>query len=259
VIQLPRTVHPPRRIFDRGPASWRDLQTLVAQVFSECGCEASCGVVATLPRGRVELDVFVRDRFTTPHSNYICECKNWARPVSQSAVHSFRTVVTELGANRGFLISRDGFQPGAREAARFTNIDLLSWSEFEDLMFDRWITGITRRLDPLFAHAYELMADGDELWKLRECTEDAWNERERICQRYLLVIVWALYLWHSRAGLIAIPSLGIADDSSSGRGRKILDTYRKVVDAAPRICRRARRELEIFWGINPSKRQRAKR
>jgi hypothetical protein len=171
------TAHPPRRIFDRAPSSWRALQSHVAQVFSECGCEASCGVTVNLPRGRVELDVVVRDPFATPHSNYICECKNWARPVSRSTVHGFRTVVTELGANRGLLISRNGFQAGAREAAQFTNIDLLSWSEFEDLMFNRWIAGITRRLDPLFASAYELMGDDDNLWKLRECTEETWNER----------------------------------------------------------------------------------
>lgn len=238
-----------RKIFDRAPGSWRSLQSCVAQVFDECGCEASCGVTVKLPRGQVELDVFVRDRSTAPHSNYICECKYWTRPVSQSAVHSFRTVVAELGANRGLLISRNGFQAGAREAAKFTNIDLLTWSEFEDLMFDRWVAGITRRLDPLFVSAYALMADGEDLWKLRECTEDAWNERERICHRHQLVIIWALFFWHSGAGFLPMPSLRVRDNST-GRRPRILNSYRKIVDAAPRICLHARRELEAFWRVD---------
>jgi hypothetical protein len=251
VIPLSEAVPTRRNIFDRSPESWRDLQTCVAQVFVESGCEARSGAAVRLPRGGVELDAFVRDPSTTPHSTYVCECKNWTRAVLQSAVHSFRTVVSELGANRGFLISRNGFQAGARKAAEFTNIELLSWSEFEQLMFDRWIEGITRRLNPLFASAHQLMDNDDDLWKLRECTEDAWNEWERICGRYPLVTIWALYLWHSRAGFISIPSLRLNDGGVAWRDRKpiTLDTYRKIVDAAPVICNRARRELETFWGI----------
>jgi hypothetical protein len=253
VIQSSDAVRTRREIFDNSPRSWRDLQSYVAQVFTECGCNARSGVCVSLPRGRVELDVFVRDPYTAPESIYVCECKHWTRAISQSAVHSFRTVVTELGANRGFLISRNGFQAGARKAAEFTNIELLSWSEFEQLMFDRWVDGMTRRLNPLFASAHQLMNNDQELWKLRECTEDAWNECERICGRYPLVTIWALYLWHSRAGFTSIPSLGLSDGGVVSKDGKpiILDTYRKIVDAAPVICRRARRELEGFWGISP--------
>jgi Restriction endonuclease len=245
-------VQPKRQIFDRIPPSWRDLQICVAQVFSEIGCKVHTGAKVDLPRGTVELDVFVRDITTVPHSNYVCECKNWSRRVPKSVVHSFRTVISELGANRGFLISRIGFQSGARDAAQFTNIDLLSWRQFEELIFDRWIDGITQRLNPLFASAHVLMDPHDEdLWKLRECTEESWNEWTRICQRYPLITVWAGYHWHSHVGLEAIPSLRLTDDGvlSENRTPKVLDTYRKVVDAAPAICHRARQELEKFWGI----------
>jgi hypothetical protein len=168
-------------------------------------------------------------------------------------VNSFRTVVAEQGANRGLLISRNGFQPGAREAAKFTNIDLLTWSEFEELMFERWIGATTRRLDPLFRWAFQLMDGEQELWNLRQCTEAAWNEWERICARYTLVTIWALYLWHSKAGFIAIPSLKITHRLISNGQPLILDTYRKIVDRAPAICREARSELEKFWGITARK------
>jgi hypothetical protein len=244
---------PKRRIFDQVPHTWRDLQNCVAQVFSEIGCHVVTNAKVDLPRGSVELDVFVRDTTTVPHSNYVCECKNWERRVPKSVVHSFRTVISEIGANRGLLISRRGFQSGAQEAAKFTNIDLLSWREFEDLMFDRWLEGITHRLNPLFVSAHALMDPNDlDLWKMRECTEESHNEWSGICERYPLVTVWALFHWHSHIGLGRIPSLKITDEGvlSKRRTPRALNTYRRIVDAAPLICRSACEELERFWGTS---------
>lgn len=250
---------PSRRIFDRPPDSWTDLQDRVAQVFSEMGCQADVGVTVVLPRGKVQLDVAVRDTSTAPHSLYVCECKHWRNRIPKSTVHAFRTVVSELGANRGFLISRNGFQDGAKEAAQFTNIDLMSWREFEELMFDRWIEGITRRLNPLFAQAHILMDPNDEtLWQMRQCTDKSYEEWSRICARYPLITIWILCNVFSRVGMYGIPSRTLTDGgvlSPSGE-KTTLDTYRKVVGAAPEICRLARDELCHFWGLPPDEQKR---
>lgn len=245
---------PKRHIFDSLPPSWRDLQHCVAKVFTEIGCEVQTDVEVKLPRGTVELDVFVRDITVVPNANYICECKNWGRRVPKSVVHGFRTVVSELGAHRGFLISKNGFQSGAIEAAKFTNIDLVSWRQFEDLIFDRWIEGVTKTLDPLFVAAFELMDhENEDLWKLRKCTDESYNEWFKICQRHSLVTLWALFHWHSNLGLKSIPSYHTTDEGvlSNDGNVVVLDTYRKVVDAAPGICLSARRTLEEFWGLEP--------
>lgn len=160
---------PPRRIFDQEPSSWQDLQNFVAQVFSEIGCRVDTNVSVQLARDIVNLDVFVRDVATVPHSNYVCECKHWAKRVPKSVVHSFRTVMQDLGANHGFIISKNGFQSGAREASRFTNVDLLSWREFEDMIFDRWHLGVTQKLNPMFLKVFELIDHDcvEELWKIK--------------------------------------------------------------------------------------------
>ena len=192
----------------------------------------------------------INDTQTVPHSLYICECKHWTRRVPQTVVHSFRTVVSELGANRGFLISRNAFQSGAREAAEFTNIDLLTWKEFEELMFDRWLQGATRTLNPLFARAHALMDNSDEdLWKDREYSSKDWEEWDRIGRRYPLITLWALFNWHSSVGLAAIPKVGVRDETANARPK--LDTYRKVVDRAPHICQKAYDELSHFWSRIP--------
>ena len=45
----------------------------------------------------------------------------------------------ETGAHRGFIISKVGFQSGAVEAATSTNVELLTFSEFQAMYFDKWI------------------------------------------------------------------------------------------------------------------------
>lgn len=247
---------PARRIFDQDPRSWQELQNYVAQVFKEIGCNVETDAEVKLARDVVNLDVFVRDVTTVPHANYVCECKHWSRRIPKSTVHSFRTVMQDLGANHGFIISRNGFQAGAREVARFTNVDLLSWHEFEEMMFDRWLARVTERLDPLFLTAFELMDDEqvEELWKVKECTEESYNEWSGICQRHQLVTAWALLQWHYPRGIGSIASIGFSDDGilEHKDGPIVLNTYRKVVDAAPFICNHARRVLEQFWGLNKS-------
>jgi hypothetical protein len=148
------------------------------------------------------------------------------------------------------LISRAGFQAGAREASRFTNIDLMSWREFEAVIFDRWIAGITRKLNPLFAQAYILMNPSNEnLWKLRECTAGSYEEWDEICRRYSLVGVWALMKSFTDNVLLRLPSIGLTDHGMlvGVENQITFNTYRKIVDFAPALCRIANAELATFW------------
>jgi Restriction endonuclease len=136
------------RIFDDEPGDWRELQDRVAQLFSEIGCEVKVGEQVTLVRGEKEIDVSVRDPQTTPASVYLCECKLWSRPIPQEVIHSFRTVLSDFGAHRGFIISRAGFQAGAKEAVTKTNLDLLTFDELQSLFFDRWRIAVGKKYLP---------------------------------------------------------------------------------------------------------------
>jgi Restriction endonuclease len=239
-------VMPGRRIFDEAPRSWTELQNRVAQVFTEVGCEVAIEKRVELSRGCATLDVVVEDRRVAPPSLYICECKYWNKRVPKSVVHAFRAVVSDLGANRGLLISAKGFQAGANEAARFTNVDLLTWQQFEDLMFDRWYAAITFRLHRLFGQVFPLMDPSNEnLWKLREFTGESYEEWDRICRRYPLITIWVLSHEMSGVGLAGIPRHGLR--VRNGTAVTVLDSYRRIVDAAPIVCRRAHTELSRFW------------
>jgi hypothetical protein len=57
---------------------------------------------------------------------WLVECKQWQRKVSKLHVLGLREIVADLGADRGILLSEQGFQSGALEAATLTNVHATS-------------------------------------------------------------------------------------------------------------------------------------
>ena len=136
------------------PETWKDLQNAVAQILSESGLEAETPKQIKTARGMVEIDVFAVDKTQKPPVVYLYECKNWKTTVPQTMIHSLQTVVSNCGANFGLIISSNGFQSGAYEAAQYSNVLLLTWLEFQVLFEERWflefaIPLIREAADPL--------------------------------------------------------------------------------------------------------------
>ena len=131
---------------DQSVKDWRDLQTLVCQIYDEMGCEAEVEKDIHTVRGVTNIDVYVKDIFQPQPLIYLCECKHWATRVPKAIVHAFRTTVSDIGAHCGFIISKKGFQSGAYEAARNTNVHLVSWEEFQCLHEERWTDATYSRL-----------------------------------------------------------------------------------------------------------------
>lgn len=121
------------------PESWKDLQDCVSKFFNEAGYVAMTPYNIETVRGKVEVDVYVE----APNEiakKIICECKYWNTPVPKEKVHAFRTVVYDSGATLGMLISKNGFQSGAIDAAKCSNVILLTWEEFINTLSDKWLT-----------------------------------------------------------------------------------------------------------------------
>ncbi len=121
------------------PVSWRDLQNAVARILHESGVVIAVEKIIQTARGQASIDVWAHDAKATPTQTYLVECKRWRARVPQTVVHAFRTIVGDSGANWGAIISARGFQKGARLAAEFTNVRLLSWREFQELYTERWL------------------------------------------------------------------------------------------------------------------------
>jgi len=128
---------------------WRDLQRCVAQLFQEMGYEVHIEQAITMSRGKKEIDVVVIDPHASVNQCYLIECKYWSDSVHQGVVHELRTVMQDSGANTGFVVSKNGFQSGAREAAQHTNIHLLNFEELQHTFGKQWLRTQWRRIEQI--------------------------------------------------------------------------------------------------------------
>lgn len=125
-------------IDDPNLPEWRDLQARVARIFQEIGLSAEVNKVVETPRGKIELDVYAIDEQSVDQIRYIVECKNWNSMVPQSVIHSFTTVMHEVGGNIGFIVTKKGLQRGAFEYTKNTNIIGMTYQQFQERYFRIW-------------------------------------------------------------------------------------------------------------------------
>lgn len=135
-------------IFDTEPQNWTELQNYVGQMFEECGFETEISKVVELVRGKKEIDVYTQDTRSEYKPIILVECKFWNKAISQETIHSFRTVVSDFGANIGFIVSKNEFQKGSYEAAQKTNIKLVTLKELETEYYSKWKQGMIEKYMP---------------------------------------------------------------------------------------------------------------
>lgn len=160
------------KFIDRCPSTWRELQDDVALLLNQAGYQAISPCTIETVRGCVEVDVLVE----SPDElikKIICECKYWNSPIPKEKVHAFRAVVSDSGAYLGLIISKCGFQSGAIEAAKYSNVQLLTWEQFTDLISDKWILcqlrKIKREAIPLSEYINPLHFPFEQLKKTDVC------------------------------------------------------------------------------------------
>ena len=156
------------------PDSWQALQTEVGRILSECGFSIEVERKIQSARGTVEIDVYAEETVRGRKYAIACECKHWKSRIPQTVVHGFRTVVQEIGANIGYIVSMEGFQSGALAAGDCTNLKLVTWQEFQDIFEESWLEEfftkeIDDKLDGLMTYAepflpvwFEKMTDEDK-------------------------------------------------------------------------------------------------
>lgn len=133
-------------IFDKEPNTWQKLQSLVCKAFEEMGCYAEIEKNIELVRGKKEIDVYVEDTIDNITFKILIECKNWKENIHQDVIHSFRTIVSDSGANKGIIIVKKGFQSGSLEASNKTPLELLTWKDFNTLYYKKWAASCEQRL-----------------------------------------------------------------------------------------------------------------
>jgi restriction system protein len=114
--------------------AWRDYQERAADIFRAHGMDANVEERVTGARGQHDVDVVVRTSRAGIEQLWVIECKWWRRSVSKLHVAALASVVQDVGADRGILLSETGFQAGAIRLASLSNITLTSLTELKDGM-----------------------------------------------------------------------------------------------------------------------------
>ncbi|MEV0677174.1 restriction endonuclease [Actinosynnema sp. NPDC050436] len=113
-------------------STWQEYQEAAAIFFRSIGLIADTDVTLQGVRTKHDIDVVVRARHVGFDLLWVVECKYWARPVSKLHVLALREIVSDLGADRGIILSESGYQSGAEEAAGLTNVQLTSLEKLEN-------------------------------------------------------------------------------------------------------------------------------
>ena len=161
-------------ITDKIPDTWQDLQTEVGNILGKCGFEIEIEKTLDTVRGQAEIDVYAEETIKGRKYSIICECKHWKSNIPQNVIHGFRTVVADLGCNIGYIITTSNYQSGAKKASELTNIQLLTWSDFQATFFESWffeyfspkiakdLDALLTYVEPILPRWFEKMNDEDK-------------------------------------------------------------------------------------------------
>lgn len=104
--------------------NWRRYQEETAEFFRGIGCEADVEAKVQGARAEHKIDVWVRFNKFGLETKWVVECKCWNSNVTKEKVLVLRSIVEDVGADRGILISMSGYQSGAVQAAKKANVTL---------------------------------------------------------------------------------------------------------------------------------------
>lgn len=113
-------------------ATWQDYQEDAASFFRSLGLDATTDVRLSGVRTDHDIDVVVKMHHVGFDVTWLVECKHWRTRVSKLHVLALRSIVSELGADRGILLCEAGFQSGAIEAATLTNVQVTSLEQLRN-------------------------------------------------------------------------------------------------------------------------------
>nr|NJM04761.1 restriction endonuclease [Desulfobacula sp.] len=109
---------------------WKELQNATAELFKSVGCTTEVEIDVEGARGKHNIDVYVQFKMLSFKCVWVIECKNWGSNIPKEKVLALQSIVQDVGADKGVLVSKKGFQSGAIRCAQHSNIIL---TDFDDL------------------------------------------------------------------------------------------------------------------------------
>lgn len=112
---------------------WFNFQEEICEYFISLGAEAKTNQTIKGVRTSHDIDVLVKTKYLGEELTWIIEVKYWNSNVPKEKVLALRTIVDDVGADRGYIISKRGFQSGAYEAAENSNVKLKTFEQLKEV------------------------------------------------------------------------------------------------------------------------------
>ncbi|WP_350306001.1 restriction endonuclease [Photorhabdus viridis] len=151
--------------------TWNDLESYTQYVYStllnprDNGVEVRRNVVLKGLKGEYQIDVFYQFEKAGFIHRVAIECKYHNRPLDRDTIMPFCNKITDIGNIIGVIVSKSGYQSGAKEYAEKHGITLLTTEDlpnFNILVADYLINSILPTKDWI----------GEPFWILMEREED---------------------------------------------------------------------------------------
>lgn len=113
---------------------WKLYQDEAANFFQKLGMDAKIEQKIEGVRGMHEIDVYVEGTIHGLPFIWIIECKAWNRNISKEKILALSSILSDIGADRGFLLSEKGFQSGAIRVSEKSNITLTSLADLNQVI-----------------------------------------------------------------------------------------------------------------------------
>ena len=138
------------------PENWKDLQNKVGEILRQCDFNVDIERKVKSSRSEIEIDVYAEEFIDNRKYLILCECKMWNANIPQLYVHGLRTVVNDIGANKGYIISTSDFQKGSIDSIENTNVELVNWDEFQKVFFKSWyVNYFSKELNSIINSNYD--------------------------------------------------------------------------------------------------------
>ncbi len=150
---------------------WYNFQEVICEHFNSIGAMAKTNQTIEGVRTKHDIDILVKTKFLGEDLTWLIEAKYWKTNVPKEKVLALRTIVDDVGADRGFIISQKGFQSGAYEASKNTNVKLKTFDELKqassEMIQDEILKSYKRRAIILTKKYWSHSKDIRKKYKLR--------------------------------------------------------------------------------------------
>lgn len=222
---------------------WKHYQNEIGEFFRGLGCDAEVEAKVVGVRAEHEIDVWVRFKKFGLETRWVIECKYWNSAVPKEKVLALRSVVEDVGADRGILISAGGFQSGAVRASEKTNITLTDLDGLKETAQEDLVSSVLHRLE---TRAVELKYALHDLYTSEQTSPHAWTSRPRrgvdgSAVTRAIGKLAVLEYGFDRVRLRKSPYFVKFDDT--GQRKVVVDTLDEFVDQVSEVIRDAESTL----------------